>query len=268
MAAGHGPRRGCVDAADERHWSAVPEPAFAPEDLFDEDYLYFYAERTDEAHSDAETDLIWSLLDLKPGMDVLDLACGHGRIANRLAKRGCHVTGLDSASLFLDRARQDAAARGVTVDYVQGDMRHLPWTGRFDRVINWFTAFGYFTDGDNKRVLAEVLRTLRPGGRLVLDLNHYAWLIRHYQPASVRELDGDLLIDQNRLDVLTGRNIVQRTVIRAGRTRQVPFSVRLFTFTELRDWLLDAGFTNVAGYGEDGTPLAPENRRMIVVAQR
>jgi SAM-dependent methyltransferase len=106
-------------------------------------------------------------------------------------------------------------------------MRHLPWTGRFDRVINWFTAFGYFADGDNKRVLAEVVRTLRPGGRFVLDLNHYAWLVRHYQSAIVRELDGDLLIDQSRLDVLTGRNMVRRTVIRGGRTRQVPFSVRL-----------------------------------------
>ncbi|RSM69636.1 hypothetical protein DMH04_45780 [Kibdelosporangium aridum] len=87
-------------------------------------------------------------------------------------------------------------------------MRHLPWTGRFDRVINWFTAFGYFANGDNKRVLSEVVGTLRPGGRFVLDLNHFAWLIRHYQSAIMRELDGDLLIDQSRLDVLTGRAMV------------------------------------------------------------
>jgi 2-polyprenyl-3-methyl-5-hydroxy-6-metoxy-1,4-benzoquinol methylase len=48
-------------------------------------------------------------------MEVLDLACGHGRIANRLTQRG-----LDATPLFLEQARRDAAARGVEVDYVSG----------------------------------------------------------------------------------------------------------------------------------------------------
>jgi 2-polyprenyl-3-methyl-5-hydroxy-6-metoxy-1,4-benzoquinol methylase len=53
-------------------------------------------------------------------MEVLDLACGHGRIANRLTQRGARVTGLDATPLFLEQARRDAAARGVEVDYVSG----------------------------------------------------------------------------------------------------------------------------------------------------
>ena len=44
------------------------------------------------------------------------------------------------------------------------------------------------------------------------------------------------------------------------------FSIRTFAFTELRDWLLDAGFAEVAGYGAEGDPLALGSRRMIVVA--
>jgi SAM-dependent methyltransferase len=101
---------------------------------------------------------------------VLDLACGHGRIANRLVARGAEVTGLDVTPRFLELAREDAAARGVEVEYVQRDMRSLPWTERFDRVVNWFTAFGYFDDG-NRKVLAEVARALRPGGRLAIELD-------------------------------------------------------------------------------------------------
>jgi 2-polyprenyl-3-methyl-5-hydroxy-6-metoxy-1,4-benzoquinol methylase len=96
-------------------------------------------------------------------MEVLDLACGHGRIANRLAVRGCRMTGLDATPLFLDHARLDAAERGVEVDYLEGDMRSLPWTGRFDRVVNWFTAFGYFDEAGNHQVMAEVARALQPG---------------------------------------------------------------------------------------------------------
>ena len=47
-------------------------------------------------------------------------------------------------------------------------------------------------------------------------------------------------------------------------------SVRFFTFTELRDWLLAAGFDEVIGYDWDtgGDPLTAESRRMVTVARR
>jgi ubiquinone/menaquinone biosynthesis C-methylase UbiE len=244
----------------------VTEPAFDVEGMFDEDYLYFYAGPLD-ARGDAEAGLIWRLLEAEPGMEVLDLACGHGRIANALAARGCRVTGLDATPLFLDRARHDAAARGVTVTYVEGDMRDLPWTDRFDRVINWFSSFGYFDDAGNRRVLAEVARVLKPGGRFALEMNNRDWVIRQFQPASVDERDGNLLIDRRRFEPLTGRMVTERTVVRDGRVRHVPYFVRMLTFTELRDWLLDAGFTSVAGYSQDGGLLAQDSRRMITVAR-
>jgi SAM-dependent methyltransferase len=44
--------------------------------------------------------LAWRLLDLRAGLSVLDLACGHGKLANGLAARGCRVTGLDSSAVF------------------------------------------------------------------------------------------------------------------------------------------------------------------------
>lgn len=107
----------------------MTKPGLDPEGRFNEDYLYFYGEGLD-AGGEAEAELIWQLLAVEPGMEVLDLACGHGRIANALAARGCHVTGLDATPLFLDRAQRDAAARGVVATYVHGDMRDLPWTSQ------------------------------------------------------------------------------------------------------------------------------------------
>jgi SAM-dependent methyltransferase len=245
------------------------EPVFDTEGLFDEDYLYFYEEMLADARSDAETELIWRLLDLQPGMRILDLACGHGRIANRLAARGCQVTGLDATPLFLDRARRDAATNGVTVDYVDGDMRRLPWTHQFDRVISWFSAFGYFDDPGNRQVLTQIAQVLRPGGRVALDLMNRDWLVREFQPNRLAaERNGDLMIDRSRFDPHTGRVLTERIVLRAGRTRRISFFVRLLTFTELRDWLVAAGFTDIDGYGDDATPLSLTSRRMIVTAQR
>ncbi|GAA2076607.1 class I SAM-dependent methyltransferase [Actinomadura alba] len=242
-------------------------PAFDTDGVFGEDWVYFFAKLLD-SNSNHEADFIWRLLELDPCMEVLDLGCGYGRIANQLAERGCRVTGLDTTSSFLDRARRDATTRGVTVTYVEGDMRELPWTERFDRVVSWFTSFGYFDDADNRRVLSEVVRAFKPGGRFMIEMINRDWMMRRFQHASVVERDGDRIVDRHRWEPLTGRLVTERTMIRNGHTRDVQFFVRMFTFTELRDWLLDAGFTKVDGYDEIGEQLGPESNRMIVVATR
>ena len=243
------------------------QPAF--DGIFDADYLHFYLGALTDQLSDANADVIGRLLDLEPGMAVLDLACGHGRIANRLAGRGCVVTGLDASVEFLDLARRDADARGVSVHYVHGDMRRLPWTAQFDRVVSWFTAYGYFDDRENKAVLAEVFRALRPGGRFLVELNNRDWILRNFQPHRVTQLGDDFMIDQSPpADPLTGRLTTRRTIIRGGAVRHATYTVRQFTFPELRDWLLDAGFSTVDGYDERGEPFGTDSRRMIVVARR
>jgi SAM-dependent methyltransferase len=102
-------------------------------EAFGEDYLYFYeAWLTDEV-DERQTELLWRLLGLEPGAEVVDVACGHGRIAHRLAGRGAVVTGLDADPFFLARAR--AVDSGA--EYVEGDMRTLPFAdASFDAVVS------------------------------------------------------------------------------------------------------------------------------------
>lgn len=246
----------------------MSEPRFDFDDVFDDDYLYFYADVLPEERTEHDVEVVWSLLELSPGVDVLDLACGHGRIANRLAARGARLTGLDASPRFLELARRDASERGVEVEYVEGDMRSLPWSDRFDAVLIWFTSFGYFADDENRRVLAEVHEALRPGGRLAIELNHLPALLRVWQEHRVAERDGDFMIDRGSYDPETGRAPTERIVIRGGRVRRFHFFARMFTFTELRNWLLDAGFETADGYGGDGEPLSLESRRMIALARK
>lgn len=238
------------------------------DDLFDDDYLHFYARRLTDESTDAEADLVWRMLGLTSGSAVLDLACGHGRIANRLASRGASVTGLDATQRFLDVARTDAEQRGVTVDYQRGDMRAIPWAGRFDAVVSWFTAYGYFDDEQNRAVLAGVHRSLRPGGRFLVELNHKDGLLPHWLPSTVDRVGDDILIDERTFDPLTGRSHARRTTIRDGRIREASFFVRMFSYTELRDWLLQAGFREVSGFAGDGEALTAASRRMILVAEK
>jgi cyclopropane fatty-acyl-phospholipid synthase-like methyltransferase len=140
-------------------------PHFDAENVFGDDYLYFFAGHLEERNY-AETDLIWRLLELRPGMEVLDLACGHGRIANRLAQRGCRVTGLDTTELFLDRARPDAAERGVRLGV--RPRRHAPaaLAGPVRRDHRLVRGVRHFDDPGNQQVFSQASAALRPGGRL------------------------------------------------------------------------------------------------------
>jgi SAM-dependent methyltransferase len=212
--------------------------------------------------------VIWKILDLGPGMEVLDLACGNGRIANALAARGCLVTGLDTAPAFLEQARQVASAEELTATYHLGDMRALPWTERFDCIVNWMSAYGYFGDEENRQVLSEAYRALKAGGKLLLELNNREWVLKNFQRASVIERDGNYLADQRHYDVFSGRVYTQRLILFEGQQSKMRFFVREFSYHELAAWLRQAGFQDVNGYDWERQPFSLQSQRMIVVAEK
>ncbi len=245
------------------------QPAFDYDDVFDEDYLYFYEVILTDERTTRDVETISTLIGLEPGMRVLDLACGHGRIANALAERGASVVGLDATPLFLKLAREDAAKRGVGVEYVEGDMRSLPWPpSSFDAVVNWFTAFGYFSDDENRAVLREVARVLKPGGRFLVDHLNRDRVMRNVQPAVVAERDGNLLIDRHTYVVASGFMETERIMIKDGAQRRFHFSVRTFTPPELRDWLLQAGFSNAEPFDENAQPNTLDSMRLVMRATK
>jgi SAM-dependent methyltransferase len=232
------------------------------EGVFNEDYLYFYEQILTPERTQEDVETIVELLELEPGTRILDCPCGHGRIANALAERGFRVTGIDSSEFFLERARADAAARSADVEYVEGDMRDLPWRGHFDGLVNWFTSFGYFSDDQNKAVLRQFHGALKPGGRLVLETQNITRILLNASPQHFIERDGDLMADEWQLDVENARFVTSRTVIRSGRTRKTHFVIRWFSVPELRAWLEEAGFENVRTPGQ-----TPETR-LVIVADR
>jgi len=242
--------------------------SFDGNSVFEDDYLYFYETLLTPERTQHEVDLICRLLHLQPGMSILDLACGHGRIANQLAARGYHVTGIDATAFFLQKAIQDAANNGVQVDYLEGDMRSLHFQECFHCIINCFTAFGYFDDHENRLVLAQAYKALKAGGKFLIDIQNLSYLLQNFQPDLVTERDGNYMLARTNYDALTNRTHTERIIIRDGQVRRGEYFIRNFTFPEIREWLLQTGFSQVEGYGYDGEPLAVNSRRMIVVANK
>ena len=102
---------------------------------------------------------------LRPGQRVLDVACGTGVLAREALVRtapGGAVAGLDPNAGMLAVARALAPA----IDWRQGVAESLPFpAGGFDAVVS---QFGLMFFDDRARALREMLRVLRPGGRLAV----------------------------------------------------------------------------------------------------
>ncbi|MGY2933037.1 SAM-dependent methyltransferase [Bradyrhizobium sp. GM6.1] len=247
---------------------SCPPPVSEVVSYFGEDYLHFDGVIHSAETSDRQSRAIWDLLSLSPGSSVLELGCGYGRIANRLARQGARVAGLDVSPVLLKKAKFDAAERGLDVEYVLGDMRTLPWRDRFDAVFLWYTTFGYFDDADNESVLCEAASSLRTGGRLLIDyVNRFApgqqsqryWLVQR---------NDDLRIDVWRSDVLTDRRYCERIVVREGSVKRMRFSFRQYGFSEYVRMLKNAGFQTVEAFGQDGAAFTSEGPRLVVVARK
>ncbi|MEQ1702152.1 MAG: methyltransferase domain-containing protein [Ilumatobacteraceae bacterium] len=242
------------------------------EATFGDDYLHFYLPMLTAERNEAEVEEIVAALDLTAGDRVLDAPCGHGRISNALSRRGIAVVGVDRTQQFLDLARRDADALGVTVNYRLGDLTDLDAVldETFDAAINWFTSFGYHDDTTNKVILAGYHRVLRPGGTLLIETLHRDWFVRHHVPtpfAQVTSVGDDVMFDQSSFDPRMGRVNTVRTVIRDGLTRRSQHFVRLPSASELESWLEGAGFHDVAITARDGSPLTFDSRRMLTIAR-
>jgi SAM-dependent methyltransferase len=118
---------------------------------------------------------------LRPGQRILDIACGGGRHSLAMARRGVLVTGIDLGPAAIAAAQRRAHKAGLSVEFVQGDVRRLEYEATFDAVTFIFGCFTEMTSHDAAEVLRRISHSLRPGGMFVLDV---------YAPHFFAALDG------------------------------------------------------------------------------
>jgi SAM-dependent methyltransferase len=170
--------------------------------------------------------------------------------------------------LFLDIARESAPDG---VEYVEGDLREMPFEGRFDAAINWFSSFGYFDDEGNRRVLEGFRRALKPGGALLIEQASREMLVANLPPSGqavwMTERGDDLQIDKVTFDPAAGRSHTERIIVRDGKVRRTSFTLAQPTAAQLIGMLEDAGFDEVSALDEHGEPFTTQSRRLLLIAR-
>ena len=110
-------------------------------------------------------------LGLAAGDSVLDLGCGPGLYAAKLARRGLVVSGVDISPRSIAYARDFADAHGLSIDYRCQNYLQLADVRRYNAVLLIFGDYCTFNPQDRRRLLNNVHRALRPGGHFVLDVS-------------------------------------------------------------------------------------------------
>ncbi|MGE5699320.1 MAG: class I SAM-dependent methyltransferase [Deltaproteobacteria bacterium] len=245
----------------------VQRPWF--ETIFDERYPELFGPV--EGNSEEEVEEILGLLRLPPGTCVEDLGCGRGRHAIPLARKGYRVTGVDISEVMLRMARTKAGREGVRIEWVNEDMRTFCRRGAFDLALSLFTSFGYFSDAENQKVLENISRSLKDGGKLLLDLRNAGKGL-----SRMEDMDKTISVPSGRLKMsvrFDKRNLrakAEHTLTRPDGIRiSSAFDVRVYSMEELWEMIRKAGMQVIDFYGSlSGAPFTDESSRLVALAVR
>ncbi len=106
---------------------------------------------------------------LKKGDKVLDLGCGPGLYAVKLAAEGIKVTGIDISERSLNYAIAQARKYGLDIEFRRLNFLDLDYNGEFDAAFQAFGEIGTLSDEQRDALLAKIHTALKPGGLLIFD---------------------------------------------------------------------------------------------------
>lgn len=208
----------------------------------------------DQDITNDEVDLFLELLQPSKNSHILDLCCGQGRHILQIAQRGyLNLTGFDRSHYLINRARKISKAHNLDVGFREGDARKLPFkTDSFDIVIIAGNSFGYFESiNDDRKILSEVLRILKPEGKILIDITDGSKMKKSFEARSWEWIDKNYFVCRERSlsenqDRLVSREVI--THVKKGVVADQFYAERLYSKNELKNILIKANFINIKNH--------------------
>ena len=197
-----------------------------------------------------ETELLENILKLNKNDRILDLCGGHGRHSLELVKRGySDLTVLDFSDYLIRLGKKMAKEARCKVKFVRRDARFSGLkSDDYSAIFIMANSFGYFPDEkENSRILKEVHRLLKKGGRLLLDIVDPSHVKNNLKSISWHEANSDVLVCRQRQlegDIVKAREIVLSK--KRGLLRDGFYCERIYNKDTIARLLKTAGFSAVS----------------------
>jgi len=239
-------------------------------------YVSAFADTADMAWTDrteAEVERAMRMLRPAGGERVLDLACGSGRHTLELVRQGFEAVGADISPELLEIARSDAQKEGISAEFVEADLRNLEFEAEFDIVLSLNDgAIGYLeTDEENHRTFEVISRSLKPGGRHLMQLPNVLYAREHLPQKSW--ISGSSMIELvehrwNKSDrYMEGAMIpVRFGEVLEDLDKRIEFRQRLYTVEELREIYASVGMALERVFHGNGRPKEPTENQFEIFA--
>ena len=214
-----------------------------------------------------------------PSQRILDLGCGTGGHAIRLATDGYEVTGLDLSSEMLARAREKAAVAGVRLELHRSDLRNFELNSTFDVALMMFAVLGYQnTNAAVRSTLDRARNHLVDRGLLIFDVWYGpAVLLTGPEKRSRRyERDGMTIVRESDavLDVNSNLCEVEIRMWEARNGEMEPITqeshrMRYFFGPELELFLTTSGFelVKLSAFPDIDQPPAADTWNVLGIAR-
>ena len=221
----------------------------------------------------------FGLIPITGGERVLDLGCGPGLYAQRLARKGCECVGVDFSPASIRYASEAAATAGLDCRYIRCDLRKQDFGCGFDLVMMIYGQFNVFPRNRGLEILKKAHGALKPGGLLLLEvqsrgqIQHGGKQAPSWYTAQSGLFSGapHLVLQENFWEVDAGASTTRFSIIdgQTGTVSSYALSNEAYTEHELTDVLRLAGFKDVKRFPSlSGIAVAGEEDLPVVVARR
>jgi SAM-dependent methyltransferase len=210
---------------------------------------------------------------------VLDLACGPGLYANRLAKKKCEYVGIDFSPASIRHAQEIAAAEHLSCTFLHADVRDVLFGEDFDLVMMIYGQFNVFQRHQGLGILKKAHEALRPGGALLLEVQPLELIQKggeagpswYSAQSGLFSAEPHVVLQENFWDADARASTNRFSIIdaRTGSVSTCALSNEAYTEEELDDALHAAGFGEVQIFPSlTGLAASGEADLSVVVARR
>lgn len=228
-------------------------------------YHILYHQRNDE-EAEFFIDNLCTFLKPAENFQLLDIACGRGRHAVYLNKKGYDVTGIDLSNASIKFAKQ---FENENLQFYVHDMRHTFYINYFNITFNLFTSFGYFeTEKDHVKALKAFNKSLKKSGILVLDYFNSEKIMRNLAHQEVKHVDGiDFYISKK---IANGKIIKSISFEHKNKDFAFKEEVKAFIKSDFERMFEKSGFKVLNHFGDYALNPFDENKsdRLIFICQK